>query len=54
MILILAVNTLEMHNNQAINSVSTFPAYVELVEGDIKNLNEHICVLQDSLLQCGK
>ena len=27
---------------------------MELVEGDIKYLNEDICVLQDSLLQCGK
>ena len=36
------------------NSLSTLPAYMELVKGDIEMFNEHVRVLRDSLLQRGE
>ena len=36
------------------NSLSTLPAYMGLVKGDIEKFNEHVRVLRDSLLQRGE
>ena len=34
------------------NSLSTLPAYMDLVKGDIERFTKHVCVLCNSLLQC--